>query len=417
MIKVLVLGSGSLGVYKGLSIEADVQYLSSLEQARERLILGDFDFLLGDFTTKETAWVSLVEQHLAKNQMSFYFSSDQKESFLARFDAEKGSPHFQKVELRQLYTVDPIPCDVFLMISPLKYIKLVKANESSAKEIFKRYESKGISAFYVRREDYFVLSKEIQKILLQSIKEVDEIQAPSLFDVASLQAKNVVMVKEISQNLKMDFVTLENLNQIVDSNVSFIMKSKGTLKNYLKSFMNAGPYLYGHSIMTSHIANYVALRLSWSTTKTMEKLSMAALLHDMAISDERLFKLDGLENGGTEAFSEEDLLAFRRHPVLAYNVVSQQSGVLPDVAQIILCHHEEPDGTGFPRGLNATQVSQIACLFNISHFFVSRVYGKVWNRGLIQDLSKVIFEKFNKGNYAPICEVFVKMLEEVMPLE
>ena len=33
MIKVLVLGSGSLGVYKGLSIEADVQYQVSPVQS------------------------------------------------------------------------------------------------------------------------------------------------------------------------------------------------------------------------------------------------------------------------------------------------------------------------------------------------------------------------------------------------
>ncbi len=43
----------------------------------------------------------------------------------------------------------------------------------------------------------------------------------------------------------------------------------------------------------------------------------------------------------------------------------------PDVDVIILQHHELPDGTGFPRGLHAKQISPLACLFIVAHEVVT----------------------------------------------
>ena len=39
----------------------------------------------------------------------------------------------------------------------------------------------------------------------------------------------------------------------------------------------------------------------------------------------------------------------------------------PDVDQIIVEHHERPDGTGFPRGLFHSKVSPLSALFIIAH--------------------------------------------------
>lgn len=69
--------------------------------------------------------------------------------------------------------------------------------------------------------------------------------------------------------------------------------------------------------MISHVANYVAMRMSWSTTKTMEKLSMAALLHDVALHDEKLARLDCIYESDISSVSDADLENYRRHPVLA----------------------------------------------------------------------------------------------------
>lgn len=415
MIRVLYLGSINSGPFEKLPCEAEISYAHTVLEAQQILGQDHFDFILGGFPFEDENWTDFVQKVIIGKNTASYFHSKDKEQFYSLFVAEKESQLFVKVESRQLKAVHPIPCDVFLMISSQKYIKLLKAKCDFVNETLKHYEAKGITSFYVRREDYIGLSKEIQKSLLSSLQGVEVIQETSLGDVAQLQAQNVLIVKEISQNLKIDSVTLENLNEMVNSNVKFIFKSKGTLKNFFKSFLHAGPYLYGHSIMISHVANYVAMRMSWSTAKTMEKLSMAALLHDVALHDEKLARLDSIYESDISPTSDADLETYRRHPVLAYNLVSPLSGILPDVAQIILCHHEKPDGSGFPRGLDAMQILQIACLFNITHFFVSFVYSKSWDRALIDQAIEEIKKRYEKGNYATFCDAFIKMLEEVKP--
>ena len=415
MIKILFLGNSFVDQFEDLPLEAETFKVNTVLDAQSVINQESFDFILGSFPSSDENWTAFVQRFvLAKNEGSYFHYLD-KEQFYSLFVAEKENQLFVKVESRQLKAVHPIPCDVYLMISTHKYIRLIKAQSEFFLESLKHYEAKGMTSFYVRREDYIGLSKEIQKSLLSSLQGVEVIQETTLGDVAQLQAQNVLIVKEISQNLKIDSITLENLNDIVNSNVKFIFKSKGNLKNYFKSFLHAGPYLYGHSIMISHVANYVAMRMSWSTAKTMEKLSMAALLHDVALHDEKLARLDSLYERENSSLNDTDWEIYRRHTVLAYNLVSPQTGILPDVAQIILCHHETPDGTGFPRGLNATQISQIGCLFNITHFFVSYVYAKVWNKALIDEVIEEIKKRYHKGNYESFCEAFLKMLEEVEP--
>ncbi len=415
MIKILIVGQAPFAHFADLDIEAKIIKVSEPSEAEDLLSNDVFDFVLGDFPKEDRAWADFIQINVVGPSRALYFHFSSKDYFLSLFSSEKELQHFMKVDQKQLLMVTLLPCDVYLMISIEKYVRLINAGENFAKEVLKRYEAKGINQFYVKRDEYFILSKEIQKSLLDSMKGVNSLQETTILDVANLQAENVLAVKEVCHNLRMDHVTFDHLNSVVDSNVRFVMKSKGSIKNFFKNFLNGGPYLYGHSIMISHVANYVALRMSWSTAKTMEKLSMAALLHDVALTDERLMKLDGLPEGAQHSFTENEVETFKKHPVLAYNIVTQQPEVLPDVAQIILAHHEKPDGTGFPRGLNATQLSQIACLFNISHFFVTRVYARPWSRQVIDDLIVEIKRDYNKGNYASVSDAFVFMLEEVKP--
>ena len=82
-----------------------------------------------------------------------------------------------------------------------------------------------------------------------------------------------------------------------------------------------------------------------------------ALLHDIGkigVSDAILLKHGKL--------SEDEWDEMRTHPEKGHHIVAQIPGMV-EVAEIVLCHEERFDGSGYPRGLKGEQICLGARLF------------------------------------------------------
>lgn len=106
----------------------------------------------------------------------------------------------------------------------------------------------------------------------------------------------------------------------------------------------------------------MALRLSrymGIDEEEIEQIRRGALLHDigkMAIPDEIILK-DG-------DLSEDERAIIRRHPLFGFEMVSEIEFLRPAV-DIMLCHHEKWDGTGYPFGLAGEQIPLYARIFAV----------------------------------------------------
>jgi putative nucleotidyltransferase with HDIG domain len=89
----------------------------------------------------------------------------------------------------------------------------------------------------------------------------------------------------------------------------------------------------------------------------------AGLLHDIgafALSD-RVY-----ERGRT--LNEEDWTAIQRHPELGADLL-KDLGMYGPVAEIILAHHERVDGRGYPKGLPAGEIPEIAKIISVAEVY------------------------------------------------
>jgi HD-GYP domain-containing protein (c-di-GMP phosphodiesterase class II) len=76
----------------------------------------------------------------------------------------------------------------------------------------------------------------------------------------------------------------------------------------------------------------------------------AAFLHDigkMAIPDAILRKPGRLD--------PDEIAILREHPFRGFQIL-QRIPFLAEAAEIVYCHHERYDGTGYPRGLSGNQI-------------------------------------------------------------
>jgi putative nucleotidyltransferase with HDIG domain len=90
------------------------------------------------------------------------------------------------------------------------------------------------------------------------------------------------------------------------------------------------------------------------------RLVRAALLHDVgkAFIPPAILDKPGL-------LSDDEMLEVRKHPRLGFEALAAQGGFPPEMLDVVLHHHEFLDGTGYPDGLSAAEISDIVRLTTI----------------------------------------------------
>jgi putative nucleotidyltransferase with HDIG domain len=98
------------------------------------------------------------------------------------------------------------------------------------------------------------------------------------------------------------------------------------------------------------------------------RLVRAALLHDVgkAFIPPAILDKPGL-------LDEEEKNEIRKHPRLGYEALAAQGGYPPEMLDVVLHHHEFLDGTGYPDGLRAEQISDIVRLTTIVDIYAALV--------------------------------------------
>jgi putative nucleotidyltransferase with HDIG domain len=96
-------------------------------------------------------------------------------------------------------------------------------------------------------------------------------------------------------------------------------------------------------------------------SEAMQQLAhTAGLLHDIGKTrfPKHIF-------AGDRKLSSDDWETIRRHPEWGAELILQIPG-FASVAEIVLCHHERPDGRGYPHGLRAAQIPFLSRILSVA---------------------------------------------------
>ncbi|MFL0249101.1 HD-GYP domain-containing protein [Clostridium neuense] len=146
-----------------------------------------------------------------------------------------------------------------------------------------------------------------------------------------------------------------------------------------------------------------ALNLS---KKDMLILKEAALLHDigkLGIPDKILEKPDRL--------TDSEFEVIKNHPRKGYNIIKSIENLKP-VAELVLCHHEKYDGSGYPNKLSGDAIPYLAKIITIADSFDVMTSRRPYKDPssieiAISELEKCKWTQFD-GN---MVDVFIKVLK------
>ncbi len=166
-----------------------------------------------------------------------------------------------------------------------------------------------------------------------------------------------------------------------------------------------GNYLKTHIDLLCYVSCSIGRMLGWVTQKTLDKLILAAYLHDIRYFEHpKLARISSLADFHSLKgnLTEEEQKIFLEGPSYSARMAKDEASDSLDAERILIQQKERPDGTGFPEGVDFKHLYPLSCLFMVSHEFVDYVYSTPnWNFRDFTVKARTVF----KGPY------FIKILE------
>ncbi len=137
----------------------------------------------------------------------------------------------------------------------------------------------------------------------------------------------------------------------------------------------ADPFTRDHSYRISRMSLSLGRHFGMRDS-ALEELEFAALLHDIgrtAIQRDVLMKRGKL--------NEQEVLLLHAHPRIGAELMAGQR-FFPGAADIVLAHHEQPDGAGYPKGLRGDAVPLGSRIIMVVAAFDAMTSDRPYRRGL-----------------------------------
>lgn len=125
-----------------------------------------------------------------------------------------------------------------------------------------------------------------------------------------------------------------------------------------------------HSMTTCMISMMICDEMQINLPLAREKVAMGSLLHDVGL---KFIPAEVLRKP-KHLWSPDDLAQYEAHPLRGIEMLRDIKDIPSDVLLIVAEHHENAQGTGFPKKLRDIKVSPLAKVVAVSNYFSSLLF-------------------------------------------
>ena len=228
-----------------------------------------------------------------------------------------------------------------------KYNVFLYKNTILNKKYIEKLNELNIPFVYIQdnvpEEEIAVLKKEIEEKSRSKVKEV----------ILKHTYNNGNELKEISK-------TADNI--IVN-----ILEEEEVIEN-IYDIKERSADIYTHSISICVLATLVALKLGLDKDRVHD-IGVGCLLHDLGLR----YMMIEYADQDIDNLSSKELVEYKKHPVYGYTALKNENWLSKKSKEIILCHHEKIDGSGYP--LHATEISVDTKIVSVCDTFDEMICG------------------------------------------
>ncbi|HLE10136.1 MAG: hypothetical protein A2504_08210 [Bdellovibrionales bacterium RIFOXYD12_FULL_39_22] len=285
---------------------------------------------------------------------------------------ESNNSDFYDVGLSILKRVKKtLPFDVYIKRAEDKFSKIFNVGDEVDWERIVQYEKKGVNSFYVTKKDYDLYTSFIEKlgqILIQKSATFSAGETTSLLkEMISFAVRDIVAKHSVDQRV------VQTASNVVQSCVGSLNDDPQALLRIL-SLISSKEYVVKHSISVGIFSILLAKGSGIESDSVLNLIGMGAFLHDIGLSQLTFSAED------KESLTAEERKEICRHPALGKQMLDGIRNVRNEVSQIVLQHHEQPNGHGYPNGLRDGEIYPPAKIVAIADSFSSLIENRPYRK-------------------------------------
>lgn len=199
--------------------------------------------------------------------------------------------------------------------------------------------------------------------------------------------------------------------QLYKTNWQLAQANQELLELMVAAIEARDPYTSGHSRRVSKYARAIA-RAAGLTTKQADRVSVAALLHDVG----KIHEVFATLLRKTDRLTDDEMRIMQTHPVKSAELVANVTQ-LRDVVDAIRHHHECWNGTGYPSGLVGEAIPLAARVIIIADTIDAMSTDRPYRRAMTVGEVRAELARCQGTQFDPtICSAFLStgLLEELL---
>ena len=162
-----------------------------------------------------------------------------------------------------------------------------------------------------------------------------------------------------------------------------------------------------HGVKVANLAFLLAKKVGFSYERSKE-LAIAGLLHDLG----KLQMSPQLYGRDENALDVEELVRRRSHAKISYDILMRYD-YSDFILKSILYHHENYDGSGYPRNLVATDIPSGARVLSIVNMFVALVSDRSYRKAFDKQTAIELMIDEVKNYDMRYFLAFLKLIHEI----
>ena len=260
---------------------------------------------------------------------------------------------------------------------------------------------KVITESYIRRlQEIDVYSIYVRNPLF------DDVEIPLILseETRNTSLKTVKRAYEVLRNKRPD-VSFEALHDISRRIVSEVLRNRRALI-HLTEIRTHDDYTFAHSVDVCGLAVLVASHMGYTEAK-LQELAVGALLHDIGKT-----KVDPALLNKQTALDDAEMIVMRGHTMLGFDILRtcQGSMTLPSI-HIALQHHEQYDGTGYPRGLGNDEIHEYSRIVAIADVYDAITSDRPYRKAMLpHEAYELMLVKGNQHFDPVILPIFLQRI-------
>lgn len=267
---------------------------------------------------------------------------------------------FVPVPVAQLIADVNLPASMFLKIDQ-KLIKYRAAGDSIDGEKINYFLEKSLSHFYIELSQLQAFIKWMkeskQERIDAKVEEVGEEFRATVEKSENIREKVFDTFSDMEINSKVVTILKDQVRDFVEH-----IQEEKIPAAVIAKMLTVGDSFVEHATNVANVSLFISMVLGHGNYEVLEAVYLGALFHDYG---KIKVPKEILENKKNLKYQQ----AIQDHPQKGVAAIKKIEGINKDVLKIILQHHEQHSGNGYPNGLNQTEIFGLAKIVQVANIF------------------------------------------------